>query len=325
MSKQPLGRMEKVDLRDYWVREDTEFTPWLAREENITQLGDAIELPLEVQKQEASVGPYRADILCRNTDDNSLVLIENQLERTDHSHLGQLLTYAAGLDAVTLVWVVERFTEEHRAALDWLNRITDEGFHFFGIEVELWRIGNSPPAPRFNIVAKPNEWSRTVRESAAAHGETTEAGQLKSDFWAAFADYLKQQGSSLRPPAAKPWNWQGWGLGRSFFKLCAACNVRDKRNAVYLNLSGPDAEAHYQLLLAKRQEIEGALGFTLEWEPGDKERNLIVRRQGDTTNRANWPEQHQWLHQTMHSFLRVFQPIVRGLDAAGWDEPGREQ
>jgi len=325
MSKESLGRLEKVDLRTYWQREDTDFTPWLGEDENIALLGDTIEMDLEVQEQEASVGPFRADILCRNTADNSFVLIENQLERTDHTHLGQLLTYAAGLDAVTLVWVVERFTEEHRAALDWLNRITDEGFHFFGIEVELWRIGESVAAPKFSLIAKPNDWSKTVREAATAPAQITELGRVKMEFWAVFGAFLAKKYSSFRSPKAKDYSWQSWGLGRTHFQLCAAVNARDKRNDVYLNLSGPDAEAHYQLLMAEREEIEKSLGFPLEWEKGAKERKLIIRRPGDTTDRSNWPEQHQWLHDTMLAFQRVFKPLIRDLDATEWADSEDEQ
>ena len=122
-TKAKLGRLQRVELRECWEREDTDFTPWLASEENIALLGEAIGIELEVQQEEASVGPFRADILCKNTASSELVIIENQLERTDHGHLGQTLTYAAGLDAVTIIWIAARFTEEHRAALDWLNRI----------------------------------------------------------------------------------------------------------------------------------------------------------------------------------------------------------
>ena len=203
MKTKPLGRLEKVDLREYWKREDTHFTPWLAQEENISLLGDTIGMELEVQAQEANVGPFRADILWRNTADNSMVLIENQLERTDHTHLGQLITYAAGLDAVTLVWVVQRFTEEHRAALDWLNRITDDDFHFFGLEIQLWQIGDSVPAPRFNLVAKPNDWSKLVKD-AAARGGLTESQQARVEYWLSFNAFLEDQsivetGSHWRP------------------------------------------------------------------------------------------------------------------------------
>ncbi len=146
-------RLEKLDLRSFWKKEDTDFTPWLAREENIQLLSETIGLELEVKGQEENVGPFRADILCIDTTDNHFVLIENQLERTDHCHLGQLMTYAAGLDVVTVIWIAQRFTEEHRATLDWLNRITDNSINFFGIEIELYRINESVPAPMFNIVS----------------------------------------------------------------------------------------------------------------------------------------------------------------------------
>ena len=153
----PLGRLTKVDLRSYWKKEDTEFTPWLAQEENIQLLSETIGVELETVSQEENVGPFRADILCKDTATNHFVLIENQLERTDHTHLGQLMTYAAGLDAVTIIWIAQTFTEEHRAALDWLNRITDDTFNFFGIEIELYKIGDSVSAPMFNLVSKPND------------------------------------------------------------------------------------------------------------------------------------------------------------------------
>ena len=165
MGKTGLGRLERVDLRQEWKTEAQDFTPWLAQEINLAILSETLNMDLETAGQEESVGPFRADILCRDTLDDSWVLIENQLERTDHTHLGQLLTYAAGLQTVTIVWVAANFTDEHRAALDWLNEITDERFRFFGLEVELWKIGNSPAAPKFNIVAKPNEWTRSLGKS----------------------------------------------------------------------------------------------------------------------------------------------------------------
>src|ERR1017187_4187913 len=162
----PLGKLERVDVRKVWASEAGGFTPWLAQEDNIALLGEAIHIDLEVEAQEKAVGPFRADILCKNTENDNWVLIENQLERTDHTHLGQLLTYAAGLDAVTIVWVSPNFTEEHRATLDWLNGITDQRFNFFGLEIEVWRIGDSPMAPKFNIVSKPNDWAKTVKDGA---------------------------------------------------------------------------------------------------------------------------------------------------------------
>ena len=161
-----LGKLERVDVRKVWLGEASDFTPWLALPDNITLLGEAIGLELEVQAQETSVGRFRADILCKDTTTGHFVLIENQLERTDHIHLGQLMTYAAGLDAVTVIWVSPRFTDEHRAALDWLNRMTTEGLNLFGLEIEVWRIGDSPMAPKFNVVSQPNDWAKTVKEQA---------------------------------------------------------------------------------------------------------------------------------------------------------------
>ncbi|MCA9423372.1 MAG: hypothetical protein KC592_20300, partial [Nitrospira sp.] len=162
MSITNLGRLQPVDLRTIWGSEAGDFTPWLAQEENLALLGETIGLELELEGTEQHVGPFRADIVCKDTVTDAWVLIENQLERTDHSHLGQLLTYAAGLNAVTIVWIAERFTEEHRAALDWLNEITDESVNFFGLEIELWSINNSPAAPKLNLVSSPNRWTKTV-------------------------------------------------------------------------------------------------------------------------------------------------------------------
>ncbi len=157
-----FGRLTQLQLREYWTDEASDFTPWLAEEENIALVGDSIGLNIEVEAQEHNVGPFSADILCRDIDTENWVLIENQLESTDHKHLGQLLTYAAGLDAVTIVWIAKSFTDEHRAALDWLNRITDEAFSFFGLEIELWQIGDSAVAPKLNMISHPNDWQRTI-------------------------------------------------------------------------------------------------------------------------------------------------------------------
>ena len=154
MGTKTLGRLQKVELREAWTTESGDFTPWLAKEENLSLLGETIGIELELESQEKDVGPFRADILCKDTATDNWVLIENQLERTDHTHLGQLLTYAAGLNAVTIVWIAERFTAEHRAALDWLNEKTDEKINFFGLEIELWQIGDSPIAPKFNIISQ---------------------------------------------------------------------------------------------------------------------------------------------------------------------------
>ncbi len=201
----PFGQLVQVKLRDGWLNEASDFTPWLAAEENIHLLGQAIGMELQVEAQEQQVGPFRADILCKNNEDH-WVLIENQLERTDHTHLGQLLTYAAGLQAVTIVWIAQCFTEEHRAALDWLNEITDERFNFFGLEIELWRIGESPIAPKFNVVCKPNDWSKMVTAGATrvANEALTEKKRLQLEFWTEFAAYARNSRQAHQTCKASP-------------------------------------------------------------------------------------------------------------------------
>ena len=158
--------MKRMNLRDIWTNEAASFTPWLA--ENIHLLGEAIGTQLDIQGQERAIGIFRADIVASDALTGEAVLIENQIEQTDHSHLGQLLTYAAGLQAATIVWIAGHFCDEHRAALDWLNQITTNGMRFFGIEIELWSVDSSTPAARFNVVCKPNVWKKRFSSSGAS-------------------------------------------------------------------------------------------------------------------------------------------------------------
>ena len=142
MTKPALGRLVPVEVRDYWTHEAHEFTPWLAEPDSIKLLGDTLGLQLEVEKTEATVGPFRADILCKDPSSEELVVIENQLEGSDDAHLGALLTYGAGVASGTIIWVARSLTDQHRAALDWLNRVTESGVNFFVVEIA--RPGGSP-------------------------------------------------------------------------------------------------------------------------------------------------------------------------------------
>lgn len=317
--KPTLSRLERVPLRTYWQDEARDFTPWLGTEDNIALLGQTIGIELEVQEQEARVGPFRADILCRDTATDRLVLVENQLERTDHTHLGQLFTYAAGLDTAAVVWIAERFTEEHRAALDWLNRITHEDFHFFGIEVELWRIGDSALAPKFNVVVKPNDWAKTVREVANNPRQNlTESQQLQVEYWTSFGEHLREHGSRLNSPKPAPSHWASWGIGRSGISLGA--NVYAYYNeggggAVYLWIGSTDAAVYYERLLRDRDAIEAELGFDLQWneKPGLKSSSILVSGGPDPNDRAQWPALHEWMWSRLEAFDRVFRPRIRDI------------
>ena len=214
MTNRTLGRLTRVDPRKIWATEASDFTPWLAREENLAVLSETLDMELELEAQEKAVGPFRADILCKDIGSDAWVLIENQLERTDHRHLGQLLTYASGLEAVTIIWIAAHFNEEHRSTLDWLNKITDEDFRFFGLEVELWRIGDSPAAPRFNIVSKPNDWSRLVAQAARAdEAELSETRLMQWNYWSALNAVLDQaEGPVLGSRKPRPSSWMGYPI-----------------------------------------------------------------------------------------------------------------
>lgn len=314
-----LGKIERVDLRGIWPSEAGAFTPWLAQAENLAILGEELDIELELEAQEKSVGPFRADILCKDIGRNSWVLIENQLERTDHTHLGQLLTYASGLEAVTIVWIAARFTEEHRSTLDWLNKITDESFRFFGVEVELWRIGASPVAPKFNIVSKPNDWSRSVAVAARAidDSELSETRVMQRNYWTALHQALEIAGGAVsgnRTP--QPQSWMNYPVGRSGFML-GAVMVRPKRQIrAELYISNNRAKEYFALLESQKASIEHELGYALDWEPlpdGQDSRVSVSLNNVDPENEADWPRQHQWLAQHLNDLHRVFSSRVRAL------------
>ena len=242
-----LGKLERVELRDVWGNAATDFTPWLARAENLEALSETLGMDLESAGTEQSVGSYRADILCKDAFSGNYVLIENQLERTNHSHLGQILTYSAGLNVKTVIWIASRFTDEHRAALDYLNEITEEEYSFFGLEVELWRIGNSDPAPKFNIVSRPNDWTKNVRESAQHAVELSEVKQQQQTYWAAFKDFMDERRSSVRCQNPSPQHWMNMSIGRSGFWLNAKVNSLKSRISVSLNMKMefPPFDGHF--------------------------------------------------------------------------------
>ncbi len=326
MNKPTLGRLAGVSLREVWLSEAADFTPWLALPENLKFLAETIGIELECEAQEKEVGPFRADILCKDTATGNWVLIENQLERTDHTHLGQLLTYAAGLDAVTIVWITQRFTEEHRAALDWLNEKTEEGINFFGLEVELWRIGDSPIAPKFNIVSKPNEWSRTVRETAK--GELKGDRAIQFNFWAAYKDFVKANSQIL---CAKPYpqNWMRHPIGRTGAWLASIASTWNSLTNSYLMpelrvefiLDGRNSKQEFTVLETRKLEIQDAIDVPLTWHnPADaRQCRIYTRTDADIRNQSLWPEQHKWLLETLERFDRVFRPLVRELGQSGVD------
>ncbi len=329
MTSANLGRLTRVELRDIWTSEAADFTPWLARPDNLGVLAETLGIDLELEAQEKAVGPFRADILCKDIGTDAWVLVENQLERTDHIHLGQLLTYASGLQAVTIVWIAARFTEEHRATLDWLNKITDESFRFFGLEVELWRIGDSPAAPKFNIVSKPNDWSRSVARAARAidDAELSETRMVQRKYWAALRNALNAAGglvSGNRKP--QPQSWMGYSIGRTGFKLGTVMIRWKNQIRAELYISGDNAKAFFGLLKQQKDLIEEELGYPLEWEELPARRDCRISSylsDLDPEDEADWPRQHDWLAKRLNDMHRSLADRVKALDADVW-RPGEE-
>jgi hypothetical protein len=313
-----FGVLEKIDLRTGWKTEDTEFTPWLAQEENIKLLGNAINIELEVEQQEQNVGIFRADILCKNTADNTWVVIENQIERTDHKHLGQLITYASGLSAVTIVWIAAKFTDEHRAALDWLNECTDENLNFFGIEIELWRIGDSAIAPKFNVVCKPNDWTRTVAKEAKKieSGTLTETKQLQYEFWSKLQEYMQENSKIVKARKPSPQHWMDFAVGKTGFRMSAIMNSETHKLAIWFTTYGDDAKPNFHALHDLKSEIEERVGFSFEWRemPDKLSSNIVIEKPvSDVFCTEQWNEYASWMNETMNTIYKVFNPIIRSL------------
>lgn len=317
-----LGRIETVDVRSIWKNEASDFTPWLALGENLSALGKALHLgELTLQSTELSVGDFSADIVAAD-EGGAPVLIENQLESTDHRHLGQVLTYLAGIGGTeaSIVWVATRFREEHRAAIDWLNRSTVDGFDFFGVEIEVLRIGESDPAPRFNVVAMPNDWARQARQVVrrASNEATSETGALYQEYWLALREVYEKVGDKARFPKAWPRQWLPFRIGRSGFQIAAVANRNEKtfRVELYMRQKGMPPKQAYNALLARKAEIEAAYGGPLDWQslPDRVASRIAVHlTDADIANKNDWPRQHEWIVKQIARFRNVFADRVKGL------------
>lgn len=316
-----LGTLERVDLRSVWTHEASDFTPWLAKEDNLAALGRVLGLDLELEGTEQGVGPYSADIVCKDTVSDRYVLIENQLEKTDHGHLGQLITYAAGLDAYTVVWIAAAFNEQHRAALDWLNERTAEGVNFFGLEIELWRIGESNVAPKFNVVSKPNDWTKQIAKAAKVEAGVTDLKRQQERYWKGVAECLRGESSRVTPRTPRPQHWADYAIGRSDFHLTVTISSWEDRIEAGLYIKGPEAEAHYHLLKREADAIEREVGLPLVWDPKPDAKYfwVCVRWEGeDSTRPVGFPRQHAQIASTLHRLHIAFADRVRALDAADY-------
>lgn len=319
-----LGRLEGVTLRDYWQDEARDFTNWLAEEENLGLLSDTLGMELELEGVEVPVGPYKADIVVRDLSSDSRVIIENQLEKTNHDHLGKMLTYASGLDATIMVWIAKEFSEEHRRAFDFINEHSSPNLQCYGIEIELWKIGNSAPAPQFKIVSRPNEYTSEIKTDTSS-GNLTEAKALYLDLWNDFKQYCAEKGTSLNIRKPRPQHWFTIAIGRSKFQISLTASIQNKRVGCEVYIRGKNAKAAFKLLEEKKEHIEKSLG-KIEWqELPDKQdcRIVLYKYNVEIKDRADWQNTFGWYKENAEKFHKTFSPIIRSLPEL--DDEGEEE
>jgi len=240
-----------------------------------------------------------------------LVVVEAQLNQTDHDHLGKLITYASGLNAKTVVWIAGSFTDEHRQALDWINETSSERVRYFGLEVYVIRIRGSIPAPQFKVVSSPNVWAQEVRTEAQF--TATKLDQRK--FWEELGEFIRSKGSSLPLRKPLPQHWYDIAIGRSNFNLALSINTRLNRVGCELYMSGPLAKQAFTLLQADKEAIERELDLNLEWQllEGKEASRIAAYQQGSISNQIQRDELKDWLYATAERFHRVFAPRVKAL------------
>lgn len=268
-----LGKIKEVDIRSVWPHEQYDFSKWLAEEENIRTLGEEMNLSLTDVNTEQFVGSYRCDIICKDELTGKSVLIENQLEQTNHDHLGKIITYASGLDARVVVWIVAKARDEHASAIEWLNKHTDDDISFFLIEVHAYTIGDSAPAPMFKIVEQPNDFAKTVK--AIAHkGELNETQTNRLQFWTQFNDVIEQRGKPFNKRKATSDHWYSVAIGSSQCHI--SIDLVNKEHRIRVGVWVPDNKELYDCFYEHKDEIEDSAGCNFVWDRLDNKKAAII-------------------------------------------------
>jgi hypothetical protein len=294
-----LGTLEEVALRLAWTHEALGFTPWLAQ--HLDVLSDEIGIPLELEGVEVPVGLYKADILAKNPSDDTRVLIENQLEITDHDHLGKIMTYLAGLEAKTIIWIAPVYRDEHLSAVRWLNDHTTEEFAFFAIRVKVVRIANSPLAPVFEVLERPNEWERRIRDITKV---TSKLAQQRLEFW---EHYLARHPEELRHGGAQAvsnrWRMLD-GLDMVLSYWLANVNV-----GVFIRgVRGANAHEVYQQLAPHADALQRATGVEMGDPAGPY--YFIKRQPANWTDRDQWDGLADWIFETANTYEQALRQIA---------------
>lgn len=291
-----IGKLEKIlDLRTVWPHETQDFSRWLAQEESLSLLSQSIGIDISLEEIESSVGNFSVDLFASEDGTARKVIIENQLEDTNHDHLGKIITYASGKEAEIIIWIVRHARDEHRQAIEWLNQNTGENICFFLLEIELWRIDNSPPAPKFNIVVRPNDWAKAMR----ATDGISETKKLQLEFWQAFSEYafsIPEFCSQFTKRKPAPQHWYSLSTGSSIYHLNLTTNTQKKWIGAEIHI--PDNKPLFQKLQSHQQEIQMQSQLKLQWKEASKACRILTVRSGDIkVKTVSWKEYFDWYCQ----------------------------
>jgi len=305
-----LSKLEKVDLREVWKHEALDFTNWLAQPENLELLSDEIGIDISLIQTEASVGNFNVDILAEEENTGRKIIIENQLEPTNHDHLGKIITYASGFDAEIIVWIVKSVRDEHKQAVDWLNEHTDQKINIFAIQMEVWRIGESPYAPKFQIIAKPNDWAKAVKK-ASNQSELTDTKLLQLEFWSKFKEFVQENNERIKLRKAYPQHWHDISFGFSNAHITLTVNSQSSQMSCEIYI--PDSKKLFSCLYAKKYEIEDELSEQLVWEelPEKKASRIKLINKGELSKQEEWMQYHSWMLEKVTSFQNVFGKYIK--------------
>jgi len=292
------------------------FTKWLAEKENLSLLSDAIGIEISLIQTEASVGKFSVDILAEEENTGRKVVVENQLESTNHDHLGKLITYASGFDAEIIIWIVKDVRSEHKQAIDWLNEHSDERANYFAIKMEVLQIDDSPYAPQFQVISLPNDWAKAVKKGSGESG-LSDIKLMQLDFWTDFKEFGQERNSKLnfRKPFPQHWYDISVGIPRSHLSLV----VDTRNNQIRCEFYIPDEKELFKGLENFKSDIENELDYDLEWMflEGKKASRIRTVMEGDVSNSKKWEEYFLWLLNTCNDFQRVFSKYYKKCNNSG--------
>ncbi len=303
-----LGKLIKVDVREVWQHEARDFSSWLAKPENLAQLNEELGIEIEPIGTEADIGRFRIDILGQELSTGDKVIIENQLEPTNHDHLGKVITYAAGLEAKYLIWIVKDVLPEHLKAVEWLNEHLDDEINCFLLKIEVWKIGDSKPAPRFELVAARNDWASNLKKTVNS-SELSESKLRQQEFWEGFTEYVKKKDAHFKVQKPGPKNWTNFSIGTTLAHLYSSINTRDSWLNVGVYIS-KDKEFH-EFLKANEEALREELGRDFSFWDAAIASGLYLKRPVDDiydSSKAN--DYYEWIYQNILKFRATLLPYI---------------